>query len=166
MQWISHAKSFFLIAAVLLLTVGAGLRIFHLGSRSLWYDEAATARMLLGEHSPICSKRHGDSAHRLYIPTFCTWSREPGDGPVAVRAPSTFASFLAIIMMLAMIRVKVSRNAAIFAAAVLALSASQIRYAQEVREYSLAVLCASILIFALLKWETKIPDVLILFFCM
>ena len=44
-------------------------------------------------------------------------------------------------------------NAALFSAAILAVSASQIRYAQEVREYSLSVLCAAILIYCLLRWE-------------
>ena len=43
---------------------------------------------------------------------------------------------------------------ALFAAAMLACSSSQIRYAQEVREYALAVLAATILIYLFLRWET------------
>jgi uncharacterized membrane protein len=65
------------------------------------------------------------------------------------------ASFLAVVVMLAMVRVKVSKNAVLFSAAILAISASQIRYAQEVREYSLTALWATILIFCLLKWEAS-----------
>jgi uncharacterized membrane protein len=149
---ISYSRSFFLIAAVLLLTVGAGLRIFHLGNRSLWYDEAVTANASRGTRSHMLEETRRFSSPVIH-PYILYLVERAGQGPMAVRAPSVFASFLAIVTMLAMIRVKVSHNAAIFAAAVLALSASQIRYAQEVREYSLAVLWASVLIYALLKWE-------------
>jgi uncharacterized membrane protein len=149
---LSWPRSFFLIAAVFLLTIGAGLRIFHLGNRSLWYDEAVTANASRGTLSHMIEKTRRFSAPVIH-PYILYLAERAGQGPVAVRAPSVVASFLSIVMMLVMVRVKVSRNAAIFAAAVLALSASQIRYAQEVREYSLAVLWASVLIFALLKWE-------------
>ena len=74
---------------------------------------------------------------------------------MAVRAPSVLASLLAVVMMLAMVRVKVSHLAALLSAAMLTVSASQIRYAQEVREYSLSVLFAAILIFCFLRWETE-----------
>jgi uncharacterized membrane protein len=63
------------------------------------------------------------------------------------------ASILTIVVMLAMIRAKVSRNAVLFAAAILAISASQIRYAQEVREYSLSALWGACMIYCFLRWE-------------
>jgi len=57
--------------------------------------------------------------------------------------------------MLVMPKVKVNSWAALFAAAILSLSASQVRYAQEVREYSLSVFFATVIIFCLLHWEAK-----------
>ena len=45
----------------------------------------------------------------------------------AVRMPSMLASVLTIVVILAMIRAKVNRNAVLFAAAILAISASQIQ---------------------------------------
>jgi uncharacterized membrane protein len=55
--------------------------------------------------------------------------------------------------MLLMVRAGVSRSAALIAAGILALAESQIRYAQEVREYSLSVLFATIVIYFLLRWD-------------
>ena len=148
-----YSGTLFLVAAAFLLTLGAGLRIFHLGERSLWYDEAATANASRGTLSHMLEETQRFSAPVIH-PYILYLVERAAQGAAAVRAPSVVASFLAIVMMLAMVRVRVSRDAAVFAAAVLALSASQIRYAQEVREYSLAVLSATVLIFALLMWES------------
>lgn len=145
-------RSFFLVVAVLLLTIGAGLRVFRLGDRSLWYDEAVTANASRGTLAQVLEETRQFSAPVIH-PYILYLVERIGTSPVAVRAPSVVASLLAVLLMLAMVRVKVSRNAALFSAAILAVSASQIRYAQEVREYSLAVLFATLLIYALLSWE-------------
>jgi uncharacterized membrane protein len=150
---LSH-RSFFLVAAVFLLIIGTALRVYHLGDRSLWYDEAVTANASSGTFTQALEKTRLFSAPVIH-PSILYLVEKIGKGPVAVRAPSVLASLLAVLMMLAMVRVKVSHNAALFSAAILAVSSSQIRYAQEVREYSLAVLIAAVLIFSLLKWETS-----------
>jgi uncharacterized membrane protein len=147
-------KSFFPAAAMFLLIIGTALRVYHLGGRSLWYDEAVTANASGGTFTQAIEKARLFSAPIIH-PSILYLVEKIGKSPVAVRAPSVFASLLAVLIMLAMVRVKVSHNAALFAAAILAVSASQIRYAQEVREYSLAVLVATLLIFSLLKWETS-----------
>jgi len=147
------SRSFLLVVAVLLLTVGAGLRVFRLGDRSLWYDEAVTANASRGTSAQVLEETRQFSAPVIH-PYILYLAERVGKSAVAVRAPSVVASLLAVLLMLVMVRVKVSRNAALFSAAILAVSASQIRYAQEVREYSLAVLFAAILIYSLLSWET------------
>jgi 4-amino-4-deoxy-L-arabinose transferase-like glycosyltransferase len=139
---------------LLLLVSATALRFFHLGKRSLWYDEAVTANASRGTFTQFLQETRRFSAPVVH-PYILSLVEKVSQGAVAVRVPSALASLLAVFMMLAMVRVKISRNAALFAAAILAVSASQIRYAQEVREYSLAVLFASILIFSLLKWEVS-----------
>jgi hypothetical protein len=157
----------FLIAALLLLTFGVGLRIYHLGVRSLWHDEALTANISRGiwyddsftghpSHPSLTevlqqTRKWGSSP--LLYPWILFLVEKASDGPTAVRVPSVIASILAVLMMLAMAWVDVNPVAALFSAAILAISTTQIRYAQEVREYSLSVLFASILIFCLLRWE-------------
>ncbi len=151
-QGVFSRRSVFLVVAVFLVTIGTALRVFHLGDRSLWYDEAVTANASRGTFTQVLDETRQFSAPLIH-PSILYLVEKVGKGAVAVRLPSLLASLLAVLMMLAMVRVKVSHNAALFSAAILALSASQIRYAQEVREYSLAVLFATILIFSLLKWE-------------
>jgi uncharacterized membrane protein len=154
MQGVFSRRSFFLVAALFLLIIASALRVYHLGDRSLWYDEAVTANASGGTFTQALEETRRFSAPIIH-PSILYLVEKIGKDPVAVRAPSVLASILAVLMMLAMVRVKVSPNAALFSAAILAVSASQIRYAQEVREYSLAVLVATILIFSLLRWETS-----------
>ncbi len=144
--------SFFLVTALFLLAIGTALRVYHLGDRSLWYDEAVTANISRGTFSEVLEKTRRVSAPVVH-PFILYLVEKVGRSAVAVRLPSALASLLAVFMMLAMVRAKVSQNAGLFAAAILAISASQIRYAQEVREYSLSVLFAAILIYCLLRWE-------------
>jgi hypothetical protein len=46
-------RHLFLVAALLLLAIGTALRIYHLGDRSLWFDEAVTANTSRGTLSQI-----------------------------------------------------------------------------------------------------------------
>jgi Dolichyl-phosphate-mannose-protein mannosyltransferase len=147
-------RHFFIAAALLLLVSATALRFFHLGKRSLWYDEAVTANASRGTFAQVLEKTRGYSAPVIH-PYLLYLAEKVDRGPEAVRMPSVLASLLAVVMMLAMVRVKVSPNSALFSAAILAFSSSQIRYAQEVREYALAVLVATVLIFALLRWEAS-----------
>ena len=147
-------RNYFLGTAILLFAVGVAFRAYHLGDRSLWFDEALTADMSRGTLIRMLEQQraHGSApvVHALILYLVQKW----GTGPVTVRVPSVLASLLAILLMLAMVRAKVSHNAALISAAILAISVSQIRYAQEVREYSLSILFATILVFCLLKWES------------
>jgi uncharacterized membrane protein len=145
-------RSFFLVAAVFLLATGAALRVYHLGDRSLWYDEAVTANGSRGTFMHVLEKTRRCSAPVVH-PYILYIAEKVGKGPTAARAPSAFVSILAILVMLAMVRTRVGSNAALFSAAILAFSASQIRYAQEVREYSLSVLVAASLVYCFLRWE-------------
>jgi uncharacterized membrane protein len=144
---------FFLIAAAFLLALGLALRVYHLGDRSLWFDEALTANTSRSTLAHMIGATRARGSAAIMHPYILYLVEKIGKSGVAVRAPSVLASVLAVLVMLAMVRAKVSQKAALFAAAILAFSASQIRYAQEVREYSLTVLFATILIYCLLRWE-------------
>jgi hypothetical protein len=146
------SRLLFLGAALLLLVAGAALRIYHLGDRSLWYDEAVTANASRGTFVHVLERTRQCSAPVVH-PYILYAAEKVGKGSVAARLPSLLASLLAIFFMLALVRAKVNPMAVLFSAAILTFSASQIRYAQEVREYSLSVLFAAILIFELYRWE-------------
>ncbi len=149
---LSHRSRLFPIAALFLLILATALRLYHLSDRSLWFDEAVTANISRGTVTQVLEGTRLVSAPVVH-PYILYVVQKVGKGAVAVRLPSVLASLLAVLMMLAMVRAKVSYNAALFSAAILAVSASQIRYAQEVREYSLTVLWAVSMIYCLLRWE-------------
>lgn len=140
------------IAALLLLAMAVGLRLYCLGTRSLWYDEAATANASRGTLLQAFDETRHFSAPMAH-PYLLYLVEKVESTPRAVRMPSVVASVLVVLLMLAMVRAGISPEACIFAAAMLACSSSQIRYAQEVREYALAVLAATILIYLFLRWE-------------
>lgn len=144
---------FFPIAALLLLAVATALRMYHLGDRSLWFDEALTANISKGTSQQILEVTRSRGSAPIIHPYLLSLVEKVARTAVAVRTPSVIASLLAVLMMLAMVRVRINQTAALFSAAILAVSASQVRYAQEVREYSLSVLCAATLIYCLLLWE-------------
>ena len=148
---------FFLIGALLVLTIATALRVYHLGDRSLWFDEALTADASRGTLTQMLEQQRSRGSAPVVHPSILYLVQKVASGAVAVRAPSVLASLLAVLLMLAMVRVKMSPSAALFSAAILAVSASQIRYAQEVREYSFAVLFATILLFCLLRYEAGGP---------
>jgi uncharacterized membrane protein len=144
---------FFIIAGLTLLTIGGALRFYHLGNRSLWFDEAVTANASRGTLKQALDTTRLRGSAPVVHPYILYLVEKVGKTSAAVRAPSAVASLFAVFMMLAMIRAKVKPAAALFSAAILAVSASQIRYAQEIREYSLSVLFATILIYCLLRWD-------------
>src|SRR5271157_5106111 len=110
---------FFLIAALFLLTIGTALRVYHLGDRSLWYDEALTANISRGTLIQMLEETRSHCSAPVVHPYILYLVERVGKGPVAVRMPSVLASLLAVPVMLAMVRAKVSHNAALFSAAIL-----------------------------------------------
>lgn len=144
----------FLAAAVLLLLAGTALRLYHLGVRSLWFDEAVTANTSTGTLAHMLEETRDRLTSAIVYPCILYVTEKVSITAWAVRMPSMLASILAIVVTLAMIRAKVNRNAVLFAAAILAISASQIRYAQEVREYSLSALWGACMIYCFLRWES------------
>jgi uncharacterized membrane protein len=144
---------FFLVVGLVLFTLATALRVYHLGERSLWFDEALTANTSRTTLTHMIEALRSRGSAPIVHPLILYLVEKVGKSTVAVRVPSVLASLLAVLMMLAMFRARVSRTAALFAAGILAVSASQVRYAQEVREYSLSVLCATVLIYCLLRWD-------------
>jgi len=151
----SRSRLVFVAAAFFVLTVGAVLRIYHLGDRSLWFDEALTANTSRGTLAHMIEATRLRGSAPVVHPYILYVVEKVGKTAVAVRAPSVIASLLSLIVMLAMVRTKLNRSGVLFAVAVFAVSASQVRYAQEVREYALGVFFATTLIYCLLKWEAS-----------
>jgi len=144
--------SIYLILSILLLLVAATLRFHDLSKRSLWLDEAAVALNSQGSLRQMVDLTRHRNSSPIAFPLLLHAVQKIGTSARSVRLPSAVFSLLAVLVMLMLPRVGTNRQAAFIAATVLTLSASQIRYAQEVREYSLSVLLASLMIYGLLNF--------------
>jgi uncharacterized membrane protein len=134
------------LAASFLIVIGAALlRIHHIEERSLWFDEARAAIWSRGTFAGTLSNtRSGNSAPIAHPFILYVVQKNFGDGTLAVRFPSFVASVLVVMVMLGIVRARIGHQTAMLSALMLAVAASQIRYAQEVREYSLSVLFATV----------------------
>lgn len=150
----SISRKLYVAISAIILLAGACLRFYHLAGRSLWYDEAVAANNSHGTFEQTLQLTRHVSAPIVH-PFLLYLSESIKSNAWMVRFPSAIASLAAVLIFLALPKAKVSSWAALFAATILSLSASQVRYAQEVREYSLGVFFAALLIFCVLRWEAR-----------
>lgn len=144
-----------LILACFVVMTAVLLRLYHIEERSLWLDEAKSANFARGtfEETLVNTQRH-DSAPIAH-PFLLYVIQKIGEGPFAVRFPSFMASVLAVMIMLGLVYAKIRWRAAIFAGLMLAVSASQIVYAQEVRSYALSVCFGALLLWTFLFYVSN-----------
>lgn len=136
------ARSGWFWAVVGVTLVGLGLRAFHLGSGSLWYDEAFSALAAERPFAQMLDATAYDVHPPLYYIILWAWFRLwPGTGRPSeawLRLPSLLFSVLSIPLTWSFARgFKLDRCAALLAAALMAVLPFQIFYGQETRQYSL-----------------------------
>jgi uncharacterized membrane protein len=123
---------------VLMILVGAMLRLAFLGSKSLWFDEAFT--VLLSERTlPEIWQfpdSPGDDPHPRLFKTFLHyWIGAMGRSEFSVRLPTAYASILNMALLGLLARRLFNHSTALLAVALLALAPLEIWYAQETRMY-------------------------------
>ena len=146
----------FILTAVLIVLLGAGLRLHHISQRSLWLDEAIAANISRGTLSQTLYLTRSLHSAPITDPLILYAVERVSVAPLAVRTPSFVASILAVFLMLCFVTIPtIDYKTAGLAALMLSVSAAQIRYAQEVREYSLSVLYATVLLYVFLSYLSK-----------
>jgi uncharacterized membrane protein len=168
---LQHLKDrWFLVVAVFIVVLAIVPRVHHIAQRSLWLDEAISANISRGTLAQTLTLTRGLDSAPIVDPVILYVTEKIGNGPFAVRTPALIASVLAVIVMLCFAWVPwIAKETAALSALMLAVSAAQVRYAQEVREYSLSVLYAAIMLYAFSRYisqkeETKQPIWLYLVF--
>ncbi|MDZ4769774.1 MAG: glycosyltransferase family 39 protein [Chloroflexota bacterium] len=128
-------------AVALLTLIGAGLRLYHLTFESLWFDEVMLVHIA---QVPTLTRVTEMNSVANSAPPLFAWSLSAvlhlGNSEAMLRAISLAAGVVAIPMMYALARQIVSRQSAYFCALLFTVATTQIRYAQEVREYALVAL--------------------------
>jgi 4-amino-4-deoxy-L-arabinose transferase-like glycosyltransferase len=133
---------------VLLIIIGASLRILHLGKASPWLDEAITYDRALASVPDIIKASYGWDIHPPTYYVISHYMVQFGHSPEALRLFSVICGVLSIPIFYFLAREIFGRKReAAVATLLLVLSAYQIRYAQEARMYTLFFLVS---LFALL----------------
>ena len=138
-------------ALIGIIALGAALRFWHLGARSLWVDEGATAaiaRLDWWNFLRLLWRREANMS--FYYLLMRGWIHL-GHGEAWLRALSAIFGVLAIPAICFLGRSLWGRSAGLVAALLLALNAYHIRYSQEARAYSLALLWAILSVYFLVQ---------------
>ncbi len=138
------ANPVFLVAAITF--GGALLRLYNIGSRSLWLDEAIMYWASRGSFAEVIAQ---NAAQQSSPPLFAvltnlvTWM---GDSEVSLRVPSWLAGIAAIPALYIFARQFLSRPGAAFCAGIAAFSVTLVEYSQQAREYSVTFLIAILML--------------------
>jgi len=123
---------------VLLIVIGAALRILYLGKAAPWLDEAITYDRALLSVADIFKASYGWDIHPPTYYVIAHYMLNFGHSPEALRLFSVICGVLSIPVFYFFAREIFGRQReALVATLLLALSAYQIRYAQEARMYTL-----------------------------
>jgi 4-amino-4-deoxy-L-arabinose transferase-like glycosyltransferase len=124
---------------------GAWLRLFHLGSKSLWLDEGATvtlARMAWPHFVHVWW--YGEASFQGAFFLLMRFWMHLGQSEVWVRLPAALFGIASIPAIYLLGRKLVGAGPALAASAILAFSPTDVYYSQEARSYTMTILLAMV----------------------
>ena len=138
---------------LLILILGAVLRIYNLSFESIWLDEAYTIEISKQDPLGIIKQIFIDNENHppLYYSIVHYWMMAFGDSEFSVRFPSVIFGVLSIAAIYKVARLLFDKNTALLSALILATSAFLIKYSQDARSYSLMVLLTLLSFYFFLK---------------
>jgi len=142
---------------LIILLSGFLLRVYQLGSESLWLDEAGTittARMSIDQIVAQSSSKDPHPPFYYFILHY--WSAFLGSSEISIRFPSLIFGLLSIAMIYIVGQLLFDRWAALIASLFLSLSQFHIFYSQEARMYTLLnllSLCSMVSFLLLLRTQ-------------
>jgi mannosyltransferase len=148
--------SIFLLSLIVL--VGAGLRIYKLGSHDLWFDEAISS-YIAGHIAHIT----WDKNPPLYYLLLHFWTKFFDNGEFQLRSLSAIFG-IASIFVLYKLGGLFDKKAGLISAFLLAISPIYIWYSQEARNYSLAIFTVLLSVYFFILALRKNKPILWVFF--
>ena len=136
------------LAGIVLL--GAALRLWQLGDRSLWIDEALTVRHLDGDLGRVLERMREEDAAPLYPLLAWCWSQAFGLSEVALRSLPALLGIATIPVVWAAGARLAGRRAGALAALLAAVSPFLVWHAQDARAYALLILLSAVAFLAFL----------------
>ncbi len=129
---------------------GCLLRVWELGQKGLWLDEAFSVWLAWQPITPMVAwVAQVDQHPPLYYLLLHFWIQIAGDTPASVRLLSALFGTATIPAVFLVSRRLLGVRPALIAAFILALSPFHVRFAQETRMYTLLALNASLALLAL-----------------
>ena len=143
------------IALLIVLILAAGLRLFLIGNKSLWFDETASVHLAKLPTETLWNLRwiRPESHPPLYYYGLSYWIRWFSSSETSIRLPSALISLVNVALLYVLGNRLFSYRVGLLAAALLALSPLHIWYAQEARMY---VFMTTIMLLSaiLLTWDS------------
>ncbi len=138
---------------LLIFFAGLVLRIYDLGTESVWYDEAVSIMVSkLGIMEQIkWNIAANESNPPFYYLLLHFWVPYFGDSEFISRLPSAVLGSLSILAIYAVGKLLFNKKAGLVAALILATSVFHIRYSQEARGYTLMVFLSLVSFYSLVK---------------
>jgi mannosyltransferase len=128
-----------------ILVLAAVIRLHHLSTEGLWFDEAATAHVVMAPLADVFQRfRTTENTPPLHYVIRWIWIRIFGHSEFSLRMPSVIAGVASVYFLYQLLRQLGHDRAGLIAALLLACSQYQIYYSQEARSYELMV-CLSLL---------------------
>jgi len=146
------------LALLVVIVFALGLRVHRLAAYGLWYDEAVTAHVAAQGIAELTRWTADDIQPPLYYYVVAAWTGVAGRSEWTLRFPSVFWSVATVALAWALARrLFGSRLAGWVAAALFALSAPHVYYAQEARMYAQLTFLGLLAGYASLRATAALP---------
>jgi predicted membrane-bound mannosyltransferase len=150
----SRYRTVAILVGIVLL--GAFLRFYHLGYRSLWFDEAVMYWNTQGTLLDVVNQNaQRNSAPPLY-PYLLHFVSRLGDSEMVLRSSAFLAGVAAIPAMYLLASQFLSPNVALLCSLLTAVASPQIRYSQQAREYSITFLLAILMLWMFARFLNEV----------
>ena len=151
----SKVSRLVLAALILIIVAGAALRVYQLGTESVWLDEAFSIKLSQNEPAGIIEETSKDVHPPLYYFALHYWMMLFGDSERGVRLLSALLGVLAITATYKVASLLFGKATALTASALLALSRFHLEFSQEARMYTLLGLLALASVYFFIKLVEK-----------
>ncbi|MHB0975757.1 MAG: glycosyltransferase family 39 protein [Candidatus Aquicultorales bacterium] len=131
----------YLMIALAITGIALALRLYQLGTASIWFDEGWSVRLAnMGLGGMLKELAAKDINPPLHFVLLNGWIKLFGDSEIAVRSISALAGAFSVFMLYRLGRLLYDEDTGLIASAFLAVSWFHLYYSQEARGYSLMVL--------------------------
>ena len=143
---------------LIIFLAGLALRLYSLGSESIWYDEAYSVDISSKDIIDIVRTVMGDNYEAnppLYYILLHLWTGLTGNSEFSLRLLSAAMGSLCIVAVYALGKKMFNKNTGLVAALILSVSVYHIQMSQEARGYTLNVLLTIVSFYSLYTAVSK-----------